>query len=43
MDNQAAPVVFYNSEQYTKAYREQHLWLKPVFEDAWKQQQKEKK
>jgi tripartite-type tricarboxylate transporter receptor subunit TctC len=43
MDSQAAPVAFYSSEQYTKAYKDQHLWMKPVFEDAWKQQQKEKK
>jgi len=43
MDNQAAPVAFYNSEQYTKSYREQHVWIKPVFEELWKQQQKEKK
>lgn len=43
MNTQAAPVVFYNSEQYTKAYRDQHIWLKPVFEEVWKQQQEEKK
>jgi tripartite-type tricarboxylate transporter receptor subunit TctC len=43
MDNQAAPVAFYNSEQYAKSYREQHVWIKPVFEELWKQQQKEKK
>jgi tripartite-type tricarboxylate transporter receptor subunit TctC len=43
MDNQAAPVAFYSSEQYTKAYREQHVWIKPVFEEIWKQQQMEKK
>jgi tripartite-type tricarboxylate transporter receptor subunit TctC len=43
MDHQAAPVVFYNSEQYTKAYREQDVWMRPVFEEAWKDQQKEKK
>ena len=43
MDNQAAPVVFYNSEQHTKAYREQDVWMKPVFEEAWKQQQTERK
>jgi tripartite-type tricarboxylate transporter receptor subunit TctC len=43
MDNQAAPVAFYGSEQYTKAYQDQHVWMKPVFEDAWKQQQTEKK
>ena len=43
MDNQAAPVAFYSSEQYTKAYREQHVWIKPVFEEAWKRQQEEKK
>jgi tripartite-type tricarboxylate transporter receptor subunit TctC len=43
MDNQAAPVVFYSSEQYTKAYREQDVWMKPVFEEAWKRQQEEKK
>jgi len=43
MDNQAAPVAFYSSEQYTKAYREQHVWMRPVFEEVWKQQQMEKK
>jgi tripartite-type tricarboxylate transporter receptor subunit TctC len=43
MDNQAAPVAFYSSEQYSKAYSEQHIWIKPVFEEIWKQQQTEKK
>jgi tripartite-type tricarboxylate transporter receptor subunit TctC len=43
MEGQAAPVAFFNSEQYTKAYKEQHVWTKPVFEEAWKEQQKERK